>query len=203
METSPLLARRVIPGKERLQKALAVLLLTAIVVAAAWIFFGVSLDSESAYFIAIGCIALVGLSASAFFWFKKEESASSKENSRAVRRRIDDDRQDRGWTSRIWYNTKRILGGIVVLMGALFVLAGLAVIAVQVFIYLKAGTWRSVSILSVATPYLPWLTNPQSWFGLHDIATDALGIAPLSLALVLIGWLIAGFGSALRERVRR
>ena len=203
MDTSPLLARRVIPRKERLQKTLAILLLTAIVVATAWVLIGTSPSSELTRFIAVGAIALIGLAASAFFWFKKDESAADKESSRAVRQRINDERQGRGWTHRIWYNTKRFFGGIIVLMGALFVLAGLAVIALQVFIYLKSGEWRSLSVLSVASPYLPWLTNPQSWFGLHDITTDALGIAPVSAVLILMGWLIAGFGSALRERVRR
>ncbi|MCP4299456.1 MAG: hypothetical protein GY783_02620 [Gammaproteobacteria bacterium] len=203
METSPLLARRVIPRKERLQKALVILLVTAVAVAGAWVFTDVSLNSDPLSLIAIGSVAVVGLSISAYFWFKKEEGASTKEDSRFVRRRIDDDRQGRGWISRLGYNAKRILSGIVVLAGGLFVLAGLGVLGLQVFGYLKVGEWRPVSLLGVASPYIPWLNNPQSWFGLHDIVRNALGIMPLSLALILVGWLIAGFGAALRERATR
>lgn len=203
METSPLLARRVIPRTERLQKALAVLLVTIVAVVAAWTLMGSSLEVKPAYLIALGIVAMSGLSLSAYFWFKKEEAASSKQEGRFVRRRIDDDRQGRGWTSRIGYNTRRFLGGLVVLAGALIVLAGLGVLGLQIFGYLKVGKWQSVSLLGIASPYFPWLINPQSWFGLHDIATDALGLMPLSLALVLIGWLVAGFGSALRDRAAR
>ena len=87
------------------------------------------------------------------------------------------------------------------LSGIVIAMAGLGVICLQVFAYLKTGAWKSVSALSVTSPYLPWLRDPQSWFGLHDIVSDMLGILPLSLALVSLGWLIAGFGSALRQRV--
>jgi hypothetical protein len=203
METSPLLARRAIPRKERLQKALVILIVTALVVTSAWIFTDGTVDKDPLYLFTIGSLAFVGLSISAYVWFKKEEGASTKEDSRFIRRRIDDDRQGRGWISRLGYNTKRFLSGIVVLAGGLFVLAGLGVLGLQTFGYLKVGEWRSVSLLGVASPYISWLNNPQSWFGLHEIVRDALAIMPLSLALVLVGWLIAGFGSALRERAMR
>lgn len=203
METSPLLARRVIPWKERLQKSLVTLLLTATVVAVAWVFTDASPDTDPRHLFALGAVALLGLSLSAYFWFKKEEGATSKEGSRAVRSRIDDDRRGRGWFNRLGYNVKRFLSGFVVLTGLLVALAGLGVLGLQVFAYLKTGGWKSVSTLSVLSPYFPWLNNPQSWFGLHDIVRDMLGLLPLSLALVVLGWLIAGFGSALRQRASR
>lgn len=203
METSPLLARRVIPWKERLQKSLVVLLLTATGVAAAWVFTGASLHSDPRYLLALGTIALLGVSLSTYFWFRKEEGGTSKEDSRSVRSRIDDDRQGRGWVSRLGYNSKRFLSGIVVLTGLMIALAGLGVLGLQVFGYLKTGGWKSVSTLSVLSPYFPWLDNPLSWFGLNDIVRNMLGLLPLSLALVVLGWLVAGFGSALRQRVSR
>ncbi len=203
METSPLLARRVIPWKERLQKSLVTLLLTVTVVAVAWVFTGASPATDPRFLFALGVVALFGLSLSAYFWFKKEEGSTSKEDSRAVRSRIDDDRQGRGWVSRLGYNVKRFLSGIVVLTGLLIALAGLGVVGLQVFGYLKTGGWKSVSTLSVASPYFPWLDNPQSWFGLNDIVRDMLGLLPFSLALVVLGCLIAGFGSALRQRASR
>lgn len=203
METSPLLARRVIPRKERLQKAITVLLVTAIVMAVAWKLTGGRSDCGLNCIVAFGSVAFVGLSVAALIWFRKEERGTSKEQNRAVRQRIQDDRKARGWTGRIVYNIKRFLSGVVVLVGALFVIAGLGVLALQVFQYLKIGTWRSVSVLSIAAPYFPWLSSPRSWFGLHDIAITALDLLPLSMALVLIGWLVAGFGSGLRNRATR
>lgn len=201
METNPLLARRVIPKRERLQKALVVLLLTAGAVAGAWVFAGASFEFNPPHLLAFAGVAAFGLSLSAYFWFKKEERATTKENGVFIRRRIDDDRHGRTWVSRLTYNVKRLLAGVVILIGVLIVLAGLGVLCLQVFGYLKTGDWRSVSTLSVASPLFSWLQNPRSWFGLHDIVSNMLGILPLSLALVLLGWLVAGFGSALRQRV--
>lgn len=87
------------------------------------------------------------------------------------------------------------------MIGVLIALAGFGVLCLQIFGYMKTGDWKSVSTLSVASLQFSWLKNPQSWFGLHDIVSNLLGILPLSLALVMLGWLVAGFGSALRQRV--
>lgn len=95
------------------------------------------------------------------------------------------------------------MSGLVVLIGILVALSGLGVLGLQVFGYLKIGEWKPVSLFSVVSPLWPWLNNPQSWFGLNKIVKDALGIMPLSLTLILIGWFIAGFGSALRERIAK
>lgn len=203
MRTNPLLAKREIPVKERLQKALIVLVVTALIVAAIWVISDVSLHKDRGYLFAIGLLTLSGLLLASFFWFKKDEAAKTKEESRFLRHRIDDDRQGRGWTSRIVFNTRRILAGIIVFIGGLFVLAGLAVLGLQIFAYLKLGDWKPVPVLELVSPHIPWLRNPQSWFGLHNIISDALDFVPVSLLLFLAGWLIAGFGSALRERVRR
>jgi len=203
METNPLLARRVIPRKERLQKALVVVLVTAIATTVTWKLTADGLICGLICIIAIGSVASSGLVAAGLIWFRKEERGTSKEQNRAVRQRIQDDRQERGWTGRIWYNVKRFLTGVIVLVGVAFVIAGFGVLALQVFTYLKTGTWRSVSVLSLAVPYFPWLSSPTSWFGLHDIVVTVLGLAPLSIAFVLIGWLVAGFGSGLRNRVTR
>lgn len=203
MDTSPVLARRVISLKERLQKAAAALLVTVIAVAGAWLYTGATLDSGTPYLVVFGLAAALGLSISTYFLFKKEEDAHTKEDSRFIKRRIEDDRQGRSWFTRVGYNVRRFLGGLVVLVGLLVALAGLGVLGLQIFGYLKIGEWKSVSLLSVATPQWHWLNNPQSWFGLNGILRDALDIMPLSLTLILFGWLIAGSGSALRERIAK
>jgi hypothetical protein len=201
MKTSPLLAQRIIPTRERLQKSLIVLLLTVVANGGVWLFAGATTDIEPRFVLLMVAITALGLIVSLYFWFKRQDSAVTKEGYRSVRRRIDDDRQGRGWLSRLSYNAARFLTGGIVATGLLIALAGLGVFALQVYAYLKTGSWRSVSLLSVFSQYLPWLNNPQSWFGLHDIVRDATAILPLSFALVVLGWLVAGFGSALRQRV--
>lgn len=203
MKTSPILARRVIPWKERLQKSLIALVIFALALAGAWITTGGSLDNEPVYLLSFAGAALLGLCISAYLWFKKEERAKTKQESQALRSRIEDDRLASGWISRIGYNTRRFLAGIVVLTGALVVVAGLGVLGLQVYRYLKVGEWSSMSLFDFLAPHISWLSNPQSWFGLYRIVKGAFEIMPLSLAVILVGWLIAGFGSALRQRVSR
>ena len=57
METSPLLARRVIPAKERLQKSLVVLFLTAAAAVGVWYFAGAAADIHAKYVFLIAAIA--------------------------------------------------------------------------------------------------------------------------------------------------
>ena len=76
-------------------------------------------------------------------------------------------------------------------------------LGIQIYKYLKLGAWGPVSLLDVLAPHVPWLSNPQSWIGLHGIVRNACDIMPVSLALIILGWLVAGFGAALRQRVRR
>jgi hypothetical protein len=201
MDTNPLLGRRAISRKERLQKALSCLLVTALAVTLAWVFTGGFLGGEPVYLIVTGSVALLGLCFSAYFWFKKEELPHTREESRFIKRRIEDDRAGRSWIGRIGYNTRRFLSGVIVFVGFLSILAGLGVLGLQIYGYLKFGEWGSVSVLGTASPYWPWLNNPQTWFGLNKIVRYVFGLMPLSLSFVLAGWLIAGFGSAVRERI--
>ena len=203
METNPLLARRIIPVRERLQKALAVLFLTALILAAVWFLADGSLERDVTYIASMAGAALVGLCGAAYFWFRKEEVPRTKEQGKAIRERIEDDRKGSGWIARLGYNTRRFLAGIVVVAGLLTAVAGLGVLGVQVYRYLRFGAWDSYSLLEFVAPYCPWFQDPESWFGLHRIVTKLFALVPVSLALILLGWLIAGFGSALRQRVRR
>ena len=203
MTTNPLLARREIPGKERFQKALAAVIVTAIVVAGAWFLTGATPGSDPAHLASIGILALIGLTIAFYMGFKKTEAGSDKESSQSVRQRIDDDRRGRGWLSRTGYNIRRFVSGTIALLGILIASSGIAVLGFQLFSYLRTGDWPSLSLLRVAFPYVEWLRSPESWYGLHKITTEFLAIAPASLALLVVGWLVAGFGSALKQRVRR
>jgi hypothetical protein len=203
METSPLLARREIPLKERLQKSLLVLIATAIAAGSAWYFTGASTKLQGRSVLLTGAILALGLIVSLYFALKAHDRTKTREGYRSVRRRIDDDREGRGWGSRLFYNLKRFLTGVFVAIGLLVALAGIGVLALQVYGYLRTGIWRSISLLSVASIHMPWLNNPQSWFGLNRIVRDAAGLLPLSLALVLLGTLVAGFAAGIRQRAAR
>ena len=203
MPTNPILARREIPGSERLQKALVMLAVTVAAVAAGWFLTDASVESDPAHLAGIVSVALAGLVATAWFGLKKYESGADKEKSRAIRDRIHDDRQGRSWVTRIGYNTKRLFGGTVVLAGILVALGGIGVLGFQSYGFLRTGDWPAMSLLRLAYPHIEWLRDPQSWYGLHKIAYDFLHIVPASIALIILGWLVAGFGSALKGRVRR
>lgn len=202
MTTSPLLARRDIALKERLQKALAAVAAAGAVVASIWFTTDASRATDRGLLFGIGLVALTGTGVAIFFLFKKQESAKSKEQMLLLRARIDDDREDRSWLSRIGFNTKRFLAGTIVLLGALIVLAGLGVLALQIYGYLRFGRWESYALLEFVAPYLPWLRSPHSWLGLHKIVMNVFNILPVSLALLLPGLLVAGFGSAIKPTQR-
>lgn len=202
-QTNPLLAKREIPARERWQKALVVLALTVTIVGAAWYFTGPTAESDPLLLATLAAIAIFGLVVAGWLLLHKYETANTREKNEAIRQRIADDRSGAGWTSRIGYNLRRFIFGFVVFAGLLVAIAGLAVLAYQVFYYLRNGQWLSISVMSVGAPYIPWLRDPQSWIGLYRLVRDALTLCPLSLALVLLGWMIAGFGSGLRGRVRR
>ena len=203
METSPLMARRVIPLRERLQKALLVLIATAMAAGSTWYFTGATTNLQGRFVLLTGAILALGLIVALYFALKTHDRAETKEGYRSVRRRIDDDREGRGWLSRLSYNLKRFLTGVIVAVGLLIALAGIGVLGLQVFGYLRTGIWRSISLLSVASVYVPWLNNPQSWFGLNKIVRSAAELLPLSLVLVLLGALVAGFAAGVRQRSAR
>lgn len=186
-----------------MQKSLATLCVTVLGVGAAWFFTDGSLDRGPTYLSTMASSALLGTSFAAYFWFKRAEAAKTKEDSKFIRKRIDDDRQGRSWTSRIGFNIRQLLSGAIVLLGLLLVLAGVVVLILQIVGYLKSGEWRPVPVLQMVTPYFPWLRNPQSWLGLHKIVVDAINFVPVSVLLAIVGGLIAGFGSAIKGRVQR
>lgn len=203
MTTNPILGRRDIPATERLQKALATLVVTAFAVAGAWLLTGASTDSDPLHLAGIAALALIGLTASTYFGLKKYETGRDKEQTRAIRERIGDDRRGGSWVGRIGFSTRRLLFGTVFFAGVAIALCGVALLCLQAYGFLKSGDWPSYSLLRAAWPHVDWLRNPQSWYGLHRIVYDFLNIVPASLALLIVGWLVAGIGSAFKGRIRR
>jgi hypothetical protein len=82
--------------------------------------------------------------------------------------------------------------------------AAVCVVVYQVYLYLKHGTWVSLSVLDALLYLLrknppPWLLYPDDWVGVHKL----LDKTPLALCLVILGivWIvIVGFlGAKLEE----
>lgn len=93
---------------------------------------------------------------------------------------------------RIWIRIEQIP----VAIGSITTSAGVLVILVQFFIYLKDGEWQSYSLMFLVkalfsgTNFFNWLTNPTSWFGLHEIIIGVVSNIPLSLFLIVTGFTI-------------
>jgi len=83
-----------------------------------------------------------------------------------------------------------------VLSGCAILLTGFFIIFRQLFVWLKNGEWRDMSLLKGVLytdidPIVSWLTHPQSWFGVHTIIHWVLISFPLSLFLIIVGFVIA------------
>ena len=89
-------------------------------------------------------------------------------------------------TEKAWLKFLRTIGIL------LFIL-GVGIIGIQIFIYLKDGTWIQVSLLILAAfgpeAFTDWLGDPSSWIGLHSIIFSALKITPVSLLLIVSGYI--------------
>lgn len=77
-------------------------------------------------------------------------------------------------------NKDTFLGFLVLVM-----FGGLCVFGYQVFLYLKNGSWTSISLVDTALLVAPnnsWLNYPMDWVGMHKI----LSSIPLSGPLIFI-----------------
>jgi hypothetical protein len=83
-------------------------------------------------------------------------------------------------------------GPIFVLIPGLTVTAFLGTLGWQIFSYLRSGFWQSISSIDGLsfifqnTKFGLWLENPDSWYGIYDLANWL----PLSLAIVVTGVMI-------------
>ena len=200
METNPLLARRVVPLRERLQKAFAMLLVTATVIGGATYFGGLTLDSDPRLLAGLLLASITGLAATLYLALRKHETGRSKEEKQAIRRRIRDDRSGTHWVTRLPRGLWRFFWGAVLVLGILVSLSGLGVLAWQTVGYLQTGSWPRMSVFTVLAPHLPWFTHPDSWLGLHALVTKAARLLPIWVLLLALGWFIGGIGAALRGK---
>ena len=103
-------------------------------------------------------------------------------------RKIDTTWSDR-WAARVAY-----------LIAIPPLLAGVGIIGMQVYGYLQYGEWSPLSAMALAEGRFPWLDNPQSWLGLHQIVHGFLNWLPVSLFLLLIGGFFVSIGNSQPEQ---
>lgn len=123
METNPLLAHRVIPLRERVEKTVVSIIVYVGAMAGLYWHYGEMPERFSREFfigiaISIFLFSYVILSAIA------HERATDKDRARMIRMRIDDDRSGRHWTSRLGLNFRVSLGRLVMLAGIAMILYG-------------------------------------------------------------------------------
>ena len=97
------------------------------------------------------------------------------------------------WIGKTWQR-------LVNFLGVLFILSGVALVGLQVFVYLKDGRWEKLPLLYLATLLGPdqfssWLHHPTSWLGLHNVVDGFLKIMPLTVFLILVGWAMTVYGT--------
>lgn len=115
---------------------------------------------------------------------------------------------------------KKAFAMFVALLGFLVVMWGLILFGFQSLYWFKAGVWIPVSLLMFLSPSsllaeiealsgrgvhgfhpydlipdifwgsFPWLDHPSNWFGAHKLIHGFLGMVPLSLALIALGFTI-------------
>lgn len=81
------------------------------------------------------------------------------------------------------------------------ILAGLAIFGLQVFSYLRSGTWSPFSILDLTQLILQsdWIASPTTWLGLHEVVSGILGFIPAALGLIFGPWIIGSAVTSFRE----
>lgn len=79
-------------------------------------------------------------------------------------------------------------------IGVLTVLTGFITVFFQLFVYLKNGKWTDINlsffVLFFPTELVKWIDNPTNWYGFHKITLWILETTPLSLFLMVVGFLI-------------
>lgn len=77
------------------------------------------------------------------------------------------------------------MSGLYLFMGSFLLLAA------QVVLFLKSGTWPLWTLAELIVPvspasFLHWIASPQDWFGLHNVVTKLLE-SPTVLCGIILG----------------
>jgi len=89
-----------------------------------------------------------------------------------------------------------LFGGISVFImfaAGLVILAGVGIVGYQSIIWLQDGIWKELPLLSAfnyfmqGTAFHGWVSDPQSWLGLHNMVVWSLENIPIALVLIIDG----------------
>ncbi len=83
----------------------------------------------------------------------------------------------------------RVAAGVAYLIATPFLLAGVGIIGMQVYGYLRYSEWAPFTVMSLLEGSSPWLNNPQSWLGWHEIVYGFVDWLPVSLLSLFLGWM--------------
>ena len=77
-------------------------------------------------------------------------------------------------------------------IGVFLFFGGILVLGLQILNYLKTGEWFEADLILLAGALqlhklIPWLDNPTSWYGLHDIVIGLLEAVPLAAFGIIAG----------------
>jgi hypothetical protein len=72
-------------------------------------------------------------------------------------------------------------------VGFFLMISGVLILGVQIYEYLRNGSWHSLSVISLLQFFdVEWALMPSDWMGLYNM----MDIVPLSLAALVAGFLI-------------
>ena len=89
-----------------------------------------------------------------------------------------------------------VLAGISLLImfaAGLVVLSGIGIVSYQSVMWLQDGIWKELPLFSTfnylleGTALHGWVSDPQSWLGLHNMVVWSLENIPLALVLIVDG----------------
>ena len=92
-----------------------------------------------------------------------------------------------------------LIGGVstfIMFAACMIILSGVGIVSYQSFMWLQDGIWEELPLFSAfnylleGTAFHHWVSDPQSWLGLHDMVVWCLENIPLALALIVDGMAI-------------
>lgn len=199
METNPLLAHRVVPLRQRVEKTSVALVAYVAVMGGLYRYHGELPERFSREFLIAAAISIV-LFAFVIHSTLKHERASNKHRARMIRLRIDDDRVGRHWLSRTGLNLKLGIARLVMLGGIAMLLLALYVLGEQIVFWLNIGVWVPAPVMRFIQPYVGALYTESIWIAGQRALIAALDWLHVGVPLGFLGLLIAGRAAQFMER---
>lgn len=83
--------------------------------------------------------------------------------------------------------SRNLVHGAIFLIGSAFVLLAIGIILIQIYDFLRTGSWESFTVIHFLTDLgSEWAIEPNNWYGLWNI----LSYIPMSIATLIIGLVV-------------